>query len=123
MFFKLGDLLEWIEDILTVKKSVTENIIVGNEVEKKEEVECDSTKGQDNVTGELYGNTVKGINDTGEKNEHPYVPYTLSSAYVPDITGQSPQILETIVTYEIPSTMYVHKSIFTYILNGSYHRY
>lgn len=121
--FKLGDLLEWIEDILTEKKSVTESLKVSNEVEKKVEVESDSTEGQDNVTGELNGNTVKGINDTGEKNEHPYVPYTLSSAYVPDITGQPPQTLETIVTYEIPSTMYVQDCIFSHTLHGGCHRH
>lgn len=116
-------MLEWIEDILTEKKSVAENIIVSDDVEKMVEVECDSAKGQDDITYELYGNTVKGINDTGEKNEHPYVPYTLSSAYVPDITGQPPQSQETIVTYEIPSTMYVQDCIFTYTLHDSCHRY
>ena len=81
------------------------------EAEKQESLNQSSshtvaaTAGQDNIPGDLYGNTVKGIKDTGESNEHPYVPYTLSSSYVADSTGQPAQDAVTVVTYEIPSTM------------------
>jgi hypothetical protein len=114
LFSKLGDLLEWIDGILAVKKSNGENK-EGEEVEKEAEKEESSnqssshtvaaTEGRDNIPGDLYGNTVKGIKDTGESNGHPYVPYTLSSSYVTDITGQPGQNAVTVITYEIPSKM------------------
>lgn len=87
----------------------------GKEVEKEAVKEVSSnqpsrhtvaaTAGRDNIPGDLYGNTVKGIKDTGESNEHPYVPYTLSSSYVTDATGQPGQNAVTVVTYEIPTNM------------------
>lgn len=109
-FSKLGDLLEWIDGILAVKKSNGENKEgkeVEMEAEKQESLNQSSshsvgaTAGRDNIPGDLYGNTVKGIKD----NEHPYVPYTLSSSYVTDTTGQPGQHAVTVVTYEIPTNM------------------
>ena len=114
LFYQLGDLLEWIDGILAVKKSDGENKD-GKEAEQKAEKEVSSnqsishtvgaTAGRDDIPGDLCGNTVKGIKDTGESYEHPYVPYTLSSSYVTDTTGQPGQNAVTVVTYEIPSTM------------------
>ena len=89
--------------------------IDGKEVEEKAEGEESSnqssshtvsdTAGRDNIPGDAYGVTVKGIKDTGESNGHPYVPYTLSTSYVTDITGQPAQNAVTVITYEIPTNM------------------
>jgi hypothetical protein len=107
-------LLEWIDGILAVQKNNGENKD-GKEVERKAEKEVSSTQsssdtvaataGRDNTPGDLYGNTVEGIKDTGQSNEHPYVPYTLSSSYVTDTTGQPGQNAVTVVTFEIPTNM------------------
>ena len=118
-------MLEWIDGILAVKKNNGENK-GGKEVEKEAEREeslnqssghtVAATAGRDNIPGILYSNTVKGIKDTGESNQHPYVPYTLSSSYVTDSTGQPGQNAVTVITYEIPSTMLVRDRYLVYVL-------
>lgn len=102
------------DGILAVKKNNGENK-GGKEVEKEAEKEESSnqssshtvaaTEGRDKIPGDLYGYTVEGIKDTGGSNGHPYVPYTLSSSHVTDITGQPAQNAVTVVSYEIPTNM------------------
>lgn len=114
VFQQLGDLLEWIDGILAAQISNGENKDgkrVEKEAEKDESLNQSSshtvtaTAGRDKIPGALNANAVKGIKDTRDSNEHPYVPYTLSSSHVADITGQPTQNAVTVVTYEIPSAM------------------
>ena len=116
LILKLGDLLEWIDGLLAVKKGASEDFNVCSKVEEDLKSDSSATERQDNVTDELNGNTVNEINDAGGIKKHPYVPYTLSSSYVPNISGQPIQNSVTVVTYEIPSTMYVQDSYLAYMV-------